>query len=287
MSKNLTGLLCVSAALLLSACASAPNYPAPPKAGSIEVGEAPLAVDQLFASTARIGETQVYLSQTKGGSLGLGLLGAVTGGLGTLAAGAVNGNLVAQKSQEMAASLSKIEGIDVQSRIKLKVAERAPELLSKAQPAYAVAGALLLSVDTEDMVRSALVINARNTSAPDAWAKSYFYHFAPVVNVKSLEGGGHADLFQSIGRELEHAIDATSGVLVDDLSGKLTAGTPVKVRSDFLKIFGNTVIPHQSLQIAQQGELTIFRIDGKPAMILFPHIDGIHLFQPGQFTVEK
>lgn len=227
----------------------------------------------------------MFLLQTKGGNMALGILGAMTGALGAGLAGGINSQLVAAKSAEMASGLSGKGSIDLEPRIKEKISQKATFPLSGASP-FSVAGALLINVGADNNVRTALIINATDTSLQVGWSKSYFYHFSTIVSSQELENGGYQQLLNKIALDLDRAIDTTTSVLVDDLSGKLGTGTPMKINSDFLRPLGNAIFHFQALKLMDRDDLAVFRIDGKPGVILFPTIDGVHLFQRGQFSLE-
>lgn len=269
--------------MLLTGCASTPNYPPPPLAKSVIVSDSPYAIDKANANPVRIGNSAVFLFQNKGGSIGLALLGALTGGLGTALAGSINAQLVADQSAYMASRLSGTGLDNLAKSIKDKIAERMGEL-SHGKASFVIAGAILLNVDGESQVRASLIINARDSSSEEGWSKSYFYHFMPIKSAQELEDGGFQGYLDSIALDLDYAVGATSRVLLDDLSGKYVSGTPAKIKSEFLSVYGTVVMPFHSLKIAEQGGRFVFRVDGKPGIVVFPTVDGVHLFREGQFS---
>ena len=269
--------------MLLAGCASTPNYPPPPLAKSVIVSDSPYAIDKTNANPVRIGNSAVFLFQNKGGSVGLALLGALTGGLGTALAGSVNAQLVANQSANMASRLSGTGLDNLTKSIKDKIADRMGEL-SHGKALFVIAGSILLNVDGESQVRASLIINARDSSSQDGWSKSYFYHFMPIKSVQELEDEGFQRYLDRIALDLDYAMDSTSRVLLDDLSGKYVSGTPVKIKSEFLSVFGTVVMPFHGLKIEEQGGRFVFRIDGKPGVVIFPTVDGVHLFREGQFS---
>ena len=284
MTRTLV-LLAIASACAIGANAS-PSYPAPPVAGSIAVSESPYALDKAVAHTARIGESPVFFCQAKGGNLALGLLGAMTGVVGVGLSLAINSHNIDAKTAQAAANLSSNQSFDPEPRIREDVIRLAPNLASQASPAFSVAGALLVSSDADDNVRSILVIHATDTSSDHGWSKSYFYHFATVVPRKEFESNGLESLLDKLAPDMAHAIDSTTGVLVDDLSGKLGPGQAMKVRSEFLRPIGNVILDYPALRLADRDGIVVFRVDGKPALMLFPTVDGVHLFQPDQFSTK-
>jgi hypothetical protein len=270
-----------------SLCAAAPNYPAPPVATSIQVSDSPYELDKAIVHTTRIGNSSVYFIQSRGGSLALAFVGILTGGLGTAVAVGINSENVGAKSAQMASGMSNSNPFDLEPKIRADVARLAPNLMSASPGGMSLSGALLVSADKDDQVRSALLIHATDTSKPDGWSKTYFYHFATLIPVKDLEASGGFDkLMSQLAPDMDHAVDSTMAVIVDDLGGKFADGTPVKLRSDFLRPIGNVIIAYKALKIAERDNLVVARVDGKPGMILFPTVDGVHVFQAGQFSIE-
>lgn len=277
-------------ALLLSSslCAAAPKYPAPPVAASLQVTDSPYELDKAIVHTVRIGNSSVYFIQSRGGSMALAFLGILTGGIGSAVAVGINSEQVGAKSAQMASGMSNSNPFDLEPKIRADVAKLAPNLLTASPGAMTISGALLVSADKDDQVRSALLIHVTDTSKPDGWSKTYFYHFATLIPVKDLQASGGLDnLMNLLAPDMDHAIGSTTAVIVDDLAGKFADGTPVRLRSDFLRPLGNVIIAYSALKIAERDNLVVARVDGKPGMIFFPTVDGVHVFQPGQFSIEQ
>jgi hypothetical protein len=279
MLRKLTVSLTFLIAAISANCEASANYPAPPLAGPITVSDSPYALDKVVSLIARVGDSQVYLLQTGGGSLALGLF-APGGAL-------LNRHLIAEKSERMAATVTPTGRFDIEAQIKDRVDKATPNPTSDSLHPFVLAGALLISVDADNQVRSTLVINVKDTSAASAWAKSYFYHFTTKMDSKTFQNGGSEQLLQDIAKELDHAIDSTTGVVLDDLSGKLSSGVPVKITSECLRPLGKVIIPFKSLRVADRDDLVVMRVDGKPGMIRFPTVDGIHLFHADQFALKQ
>jgi len=346
--SQVAALAALMAVSMASSANASPKCPPPPVAGVITVMDAPFALDKSLGHTARVGQSAVYVMQTRGGSLVLGLLGAMTGGIGAAVAAGINSSIVDAKTSHLASTLTTNGPFDLAARIRgdlapggagastpespasappsttptvastaATVAVMSPSAASTPAPVapapssaapattqalatptpaeanpspaghpYDVSAALLVSVDADDNVRPMLLIHATDTSSDDGWSKSYFFHFGVVGTRAELESGGLGPMLDKIAPDLPKAIDDTTAVVADDLRGKLGPGEAVKVRSDFMRPLGNVMIPFEALRLPDHGQLAVFRIDGKPGMIRFPTVDGIHLFQTGQFTLQ-
>ena len=269
-----------AAALVLSLLAldsrAAIKVSPPPLAEHIVVSDAPYPWDKDVHTIARIGDTQLFLSQSRGGSLAAGLL------LGPIGV-AANAKAVANRSADLASGVSVTDQFDIQAKIRELIAAQAPNMLEAASPTVSLAGALLISLDADDKVRSSLIIRVTDTTQPNGWSKGYFYHFAQVGDAKAFQAGGAAELIKVLSETLDQAISLTTSVVLDDLHGQLTQVAPVTVTSDFTMPLGKAVIPFKGVRLADRDSIAVFRLDGKPAMVMFPTVDGIHLFQAGQY----
>ncbi len=268
---NLMGLLLLAPIAVLAA----PKVPAPPVAGSIVVSDAPYAWDKEVKAIARVGESQIFLLQTRGGSAGVGLL---FGPLGV----AANAKAVANKSAEMASNVSTADAFDIQGMIKAQLAAAGVSLPADATPVMTLAGALLIRSDLDNKMRSSLVVRVTDSSTRKGWSKGYFYHFAHVGDAAEFQADGGAALLAALRGELERATTVTTNIILDDLRGAFTESVPVAVSSDFMMPLGKARLAFKGVRITERDGVSVYRLDGKPGMLLFPTVDGVHLCQPGQ-----
>ena len=266
------------AAILLTqsiSCIAAPKYPAPPLAGTITVSDQPYPLEKVNPHTSQISDSQVFLVQKDGGNLAIGLL----------ISGYLNSHLISKESKRIADSISQENELDVLAKVKDRISKSNPNFAQDSTHKFAISSAILISIDPDDEVRSTLVINAEDTSEAKGWAKSYFYHFRHTTNADLFKSEGSNDLLNKIASELDESIDITATVLLEDLTGKFPTGTPLKIKSKFLQPIGNVLIPFQALKIAERGDAVVMRVDGKPGLIRFPTVDGVHIFHIHQFEI--
>lgn len=273
---NLIKIYLVATLLTQSiSCIAAPKYPAPPLAGAITVSDQPYSLDKVNPHTSQVGDSQVFLVQKDGGNLAIGLL----------ISGYLNSHLISKETQRIANSISKESGLDIIAKIKSKISSSTLNLTQDSPHKFIISSAILISIDSDDEVRSTLVINAEDTSESKGWAKSYFYHFRHTMNTELFKSEGAIDLLNKIASELDESIDITTAVILEDLSGKFPSGIPLKIKSKFLQPIGNVLIPFQALKIAERGDVVVMRVDGKPGLIRFPTVDGVHIFHINQFEI--
>jgi hypothetical protein len=255
---------------------AAAKYPSPPIAESIVISEQPLDVHKLLKPAVRVGDTGMYVAQFKGGSATVGIL---FGPLGMLA----NTQNILRKSEKLAQGKSGESLAGVVASVKSQLAAKATALPVGSKNSFEVASAVLISFDPDGNVRSSLLIRASQIGVKKPWAKTYFWHFSVVAPAVGLEGDAFNNYLSAVADEMDKAIDQTTTTLLADLAGRFVGGEPTLCDSSFFWPLGPKVrMKFESLVIDRRDDLTVARVDGKPAMLLFTTVDGIHLFQPGQ-----
>ncbi|GAB3375697.1 hypothetical protein GCM10027431_29620 [Lysobacter rhizosphaerae] len=216
------------------------------------------ALDSLSDHTARVGTSNIFVYQTKGGSLGQFLLGGAL----------LNSRAMTRQSESIANSINSDSTVQEFGSIEQIVEEKAATNLIKEH-------AILLSVDSDGITRATLVVHAQDGTERGI---NYFYHFKPTLQNSELQTDSGAAFFKAIQEEAPTAIDG----LVATLSSPLNSGSPTKALSDFMRIYGKIKIPFKGERYADVGGLSVVKIDGKPGAIRFGLIDGVHLFHASQ-----
>jgi hypothetical protein len=285
MKVNFSFILAIFLTLpFIQSCSVSKNYPPPPIAATINISDEPYQIDEVIKQTSRIENSEVFFYQGNGGSIGLAILGALSGGLGAGLAAEINSELVAAKTDAMTSEMAPPKQINLINKIKQEITKKTSVSLS-GNADFIVSGALLISAHADDNVRTRLIINAKDTSIPKGWNKSYFYHFQNVISFESFQQDGVISHLNKFLPDLSEAIDVTTTVLVKDLQGKLAPGKDVLIQSDYLRPLGDTLFHFGAEELSKLNEYSIYRIDGEPGLVLFPTVDGIHLFKHGQFSI--
>jgi hypothetical protein len=148
--------------------------------------------------------------------------------------------------------------------------------------AYVLSSALLLQLSKDRKMRTSLIIRASNgkTGGP-SWSEHYFYHFDYMPDVSLFEEKRFAEYLSNASKELDQAVNTLVKVVVTDLAKQSQDSPPVRVKSNFFGQF--EMVPFAAAEITNHPGSSVFRIDGKPGVVLLPFAQGIHVFRPTQF----
>jgi hypothetical protein len=276
MMRSALALLLVVA--VISAGCAPPVFPTPPvHATSLGMDEAHPDLAEYFTPSRRIGKTDVYLAQWGGGTVALPLLLGLLGGI-------VDGLMINAKTSRMADAFAAGGTFDLQQRTMTALAAHdAFGGGADLRERYVVSPALVIQVDDDDKVRTALVF--RTQRAPNGWVGIYFYHLDYMPHESVMEPPRLEEYFDGVAAELDAAFDTLSKVVVSDLAGQYTKGTPLLLKSRHFADWGK--VPFPGVEIAEEDGHSVLRVDGKPGLILFPFILGIHVFRADQFEVVR
>lgn len=265
--------LVIFVTLVLAGCSSIPKYPkAPMAATQVTVSEKPSDLSTVLPFAKRVGTNEFYLAQFGGSSAALGILAGPIGA-------AIGTSLIEAQSTRMAQSFSTADSLNISQRVQIQLKEyEQPEKGSAAPAAYSISSAIVLQLSKDEKMRTSLVIRASNGLTGDkAWEDTYFYHLSYMPSREVFDKKRFDEYAQNVSQELDEAVITIVKVMMDDLTQKAPLGNPMALRSDYFGPF--YMINYAASEISGYAGHHIFRIDGKPGMMLMPYAQGIHAFK--------
>lgn len=259
------------ALVAVMACAGAPIYPRPPaSAESIAASETDVDLSEYFADGKRVGATDLYFASF-GAERFLGLVGVI--------GGMANRARERETSGRLSGELAPGDAFDLRARTRTALTARGSAVTPGGGGEYLVSPLLAIQVSRDDRVRTAFAIRVRE--AERDWTGFYFYHLDAVPDAAALEGERVEEYFARVAEELDTAVPALVQVVVNDLTGRYPKEFPVEIESRHFQQWD--LVPFAALKIGSEGDRSVFRVNGKPALAVLPFVMGVHVFGASQF----
>lgn len=249
-------------ALSAIACASAVAQE-PQTSASFEVSRTPYAADKFTPHMSRIGDSEVFVYQVKGGSLGAFLLGGAL----------LNGSLMSKETERVANSLDASKSGSLAAALEAELKSH-----GFSQP-LSISTAIILTNDADGITRSSAIASAPSKSGA---SMTYLFHFEQTIETAKLESEGHS-YFRSVADSLPQAAKGLAAALT--AAGEGTEKGHIK--SPFLKIYGKFEAAFEAQKVGASEGYDLFLV-GKPnAVSTSPTAYGIHAFRPNQYSFTK
>lgn len=270
--KEKSLLLVTLTALLLSGCAISPSTPPPAETNtkSVQISPKLFIDDDAIMNTYQIGETNYYISQTRGGSL---FLGPIVGAMNI--------------RSETAAMSEKAQGSYVEISIQQHLQDSLEEhnILVDNNSVIALKPFFILQRSVYDDYRLSLYTQAKQINGE--WTGQYAYHMQMTIPLDKI-GNATPEEIEAFKTSLKKATDGLAKLIADDMSGKIEINGPqydvgsLNLHADRIGATGIYTQPEElyirgAIFVGMEQDNKLIRFKGRLGFSNF----GLHSFEPG------